>query len=175
MPQLTEVPFEGVPGAVVDQAQPGGFYVVSQPIAEEPATPLSFLGGLAGGIAAGAALVYSLFQRIGQKVSVQAKNLELGARATVDVESPSVALAEVVESTALAPYLAGGASLPAVLKQVTSGRTAMPAFGRPLGAINIGQGRRVVINMMAKDEFCYGLPGGDNILGNFDPAGFLKG
>jgi len=25
------------------------------------------------------------------------------------------------------------------------------------------------------DEFAFGLPGGDNILGNFDPAGFLEG
>merc|ERR1712176_766173 len=28
---------------------------------------------------------------------------------------------------------------------------------------------------VAKAEFCYGLPGGDNILGEFDPAGFLDG
>merc|ERR1719428_2618813 len=86
----------------------------------------------------------------------------------------------MVESTALAPYLAGGASLPAVLKQVTSGRTAMPAFGRPLRVINAGRGRRVVVNMAARGfdksakEFAYGLPGGGNILGEFDPAGFLE-
>merc|ERR1712003_389555 len=28
---------------------------------------------------------------------------------------------------------------------------------------------------VAKAEFCYGLPGGDNILGEFDPLGFLDG
>merc|ERR1719503_190889 len=81
----------------------------------------------------------------------------------------------VVESTALAPYLAGGESLPAVLKQVTSGRAAMPALGRPLHAINTGRGRmRVVVNMAAKDEFAYGLPGGGNVLGEWDPAGYLE-
>merc|ERR1719428_1630949 len=87
----------------------------------------------------------------------------------------------MVQSTALAPYVASGASLPAVLKQVTSGRTAMPAFGRPLRVINAGRGRRVVVNMAARGfdksakEFAYGLPGGGNILGEFDPAGFLDG
>ena len=28
---------------------------------------------------------------------------------------------------------------------------------------------------LAKKEFAYGLPGGANILGEFDPAGFLEG
>merc|ERR1719158_2767937 len=51
----------------------------------------------------------------------------------------------------------------------------MPPLGSQLRAINIGQGRRVVVNMALKDEFCYGLPGNANILGDFDPAGFLKG
>jgi len=169
VPQVAEVPYVVVPSAVVDQAQPG----------------LSFFGGLAGGFAAGAALVYSLVKRTGQKVSLETKRLELGALTSVDVESPSVAAtgapnSSVVESTALAPYLARGADLPTVLKQVTSGRTAMPAFGRPLRAINAGRGRRVVVNMAAKGfdksakEFAYGLPGGGNILGEFDPAGYLE-
>merc|ERR1719428_1050070 len=108
---------------MVDQL--GRPYVLAEPIAGEPASPFAFLGGLAGGFAAGAALVYSLLKRTSQKVSVVAKKLELGARTTFDVENPSAALAgtpssSVVESTALAPYLAGGDSLPAVLKQVTS-------------------------------------------------------
>jgi hypothetical protein len=127
--------------------------------------------------------VYSLLKRTGQKVSVEARKLELGALTSVDVESPPVTSAGalnslVVEPTALAPYLAGGASLPAVLKQVTSGRVAMPALARPLRAMNTGRGRmRVVVNMAANKsakEFAYGLPGGDNILGEFDPAGFLE-
>merc|ERR1712224_500325 len=48
-------------------------------------------------------------------------------------------------------------------------------------AINAGRGRRVVVNMAAKGfdksakEFAYGLPGGGNILGEFDPLGFTKG
>merc|ERR1719281_1508049 len=164
------------------QFLPPGMYATSQslPVADGSTSPFGFIGGFAGGLAVGVALVYSLVKRTGQKVPDEARRLELGAMSSVAVETPSVAPAGaanslVVESTALAPYLAGGASLPAVLKQVTSGRTAMPAFGRELRAINLGQGRRVVINMMAKDEFCYGLPGGDNILGNFDPAGFLNG
>ena len=28
---------------------------------------------------------------------------------------------------------------------------------------------------MKASEFAYGLPGGDNILGEFDPAGFMEG
>mmetsp|Transcript_15119 Transcript_15119/g.42243 ORF Transcript_15119/g.42243 Transcript_15119/m.42243 type:complete len:209 (+) Transcript_15119:57-683(+) len=34
---------------------------------------------------------------------------------------------------------------------------------------------KVQPRMAANDEFAYGLPGGANILGEFDPAGFLKG
>jgi len=79
MPQMVEVPVAVVPDG-------------SQPIAEEPASALAFLGGLAGGLAAGAALVYSLLKSVGQKMSVEAQKLELGA---LDVESASVAPAGV--------------------------------------------------------------------------------
>merc|ERR1719265_72372 len=141
----------------------------------EPASPFGFLGGFVGGLAAGAAFVYAIVKGTGQKVSDEVQKLELSALSSAAFASVSAAPAEAaVKSTALAPYLAGGPSLPAVLKQVTSGRTAMPAFGRPLRAINAGPGRRVVVNMAAKDEFAYGLPGGGNILGEFDPAGYLE-
>merc|ERR1719265_1516463 len=53
----------------VDQTQQEVAYVLTQPIAEEPVSPLAFLGGFAGGLAAGAALVYSLVQRTGEKMS----------------------------------------------------------------------------------------------------------
>jgi len=92
---------------------------------EGPASPLVFLGGFAGGLAAGAALVYSLLKRTGEKVAVEAKKLELGALTSVAVESHSVVPAgapslPVVQSTALAPYLAGGACHSPALKQVMS-------------------------------------------------------
>merc|ERR1719156_352425 len=119
--------------------------------------------------------------------------LELGALSSVAVAAPSVtptgaSKSLVVQSTALAPYIAGGASLPAVLKQVTSRRAPLPAFGSQLRAFNIGRGRaRVVVNMQLdffkkaapakkpEPKFAYGLPGGGNILGEWDPAGFLDG
>jgi len=175
------------PGARMPLGQPSMDTIpLSLPIAEEPANSFGFLGGFIGGLAAGAAVVYSLIKRTGQKVSNEVQKLELGALSSVAVERPSVAPAGaphslVVKSEALSPYLAGGESLPAVLKQVTSGRTAVPAFGRPLHTINTGHGRaRVVVNMAARDfgksakEFAYGLPGGGNILGEFDPAGYLE-
>ena len=31
------------------------------------------------------------------------------------------------------------------------------------------------MKVSAKSEFAYGLPGGDNVLGEFDPAGFMEG
>jgi len=55
------------------------FLVPAQPIAEAPSSPLAFLGGFGGGLLAGAALVYSLLSKTGQTVSVEAKNIELGA------------------------------------------------------------------------------------------------
>jgi len=143
------------------------------PVAEAPTSPFAFFGGFAGGLAVGVAFVYSLLQRTGQKLSNEARKLELGALSSVAPAEPAKSL--VVKSAALQPYLAGGASLPAVLKQVTSGRAAIPAFGSELRAINMGRGRRVVVNMMAGKEFAYGLPGNANILGDFDPAGFLNG
>merc|ERR1719265_2595926 len=130
----------------------------------EPASPFGFLGGFVGGLAAGAAFVYAIVKGTGQKVSDEVQKLELSALSSAAFASVSAVPAEAaVKSTALAPYLAGGPSLPAVLKQVTSGRAAMPAFGRPLHTINAGRGRMVVVNMAAKDEFAYGLPGGANI------------
>jgi len=169
----------------VAQFLPPGMYTTSEalPIAEGPASPFGFLGGFAGGLAAGAALVYSLVKRTSQNVTAEAKKLELGALTSVAVGGASSAGAPnlpVVQSTVLAPYLAGGASLPAVLKQVTSGRAAMPAFSRQLRAINIGRGRRVVVNMKVGDEFAYGLPGGTGLLmkndlwSEFDPWRFLE-
>jgi len=161
----------------------------------ELASPVGFLGGFLGGLAAGAAFVYSIVKRTGQKVSNEVHKLELGALSSAAVANACVAPAEapkslVVKSTALAPYLAGGASLPAVLKQVTSGKAAMPPFGRQLRAIDTGRGRmRVVVNMQLgsffgsgsakakpppEPEFAYGLPGGGNILGEWDPAGYLE-
>lgn len=85
----------------------------------------------------------------------------------------------------------------------------MPPLGNQFRAMNIGHGRRVLVNMSAAaavvnsgvekkvekgketekevekeeqevkedplaKEFCYGLPGASNILGKFDPAGFLR-
>merc|ERR1719263_1561535 len=135
---------------------PSGTIPQSLTVVEAPSSPFAFLGGVVGGLLAGGAFVYSLLQRAGQKVSVESQRLELGALTSVAVESPSMASAGapnsvVVESTALAPYLAGGASLPAVIKQVTSGRTPMPVLGRHLRALNAGRGRRVVVNMTASD------------------------
>merc|ERR1719428_1930160 len=79
MPQVGMAPFAMVPSAEVDQAQQGGAYVLTQPIAEEPASPFAFLGGFAGGLAAGAALVFSLVKRTGEKVSAEAATIFNGA------------------------------------------------------------------------------------------------
>merc|ERR1719387_1215929 len=76
MPHIAEVPFAQVSSVLVGQAQPERPYELAQPIMEEPANPFSFLGGFAGGLAAGATLVYSFVRRSGQKVSIEVKNRE---------------------------------------------------------------------------------------------------
>lgn len=80
------------------QLMPLGMYTTEEslPIVEEPASSFSFLSGFAGGLTAGAALVYSIIKKTGQKVSDEAKMLELGAFTSVNVESPAVAHAAFV-------------------------------------------------------------------------------
>jgi len=114
-PGVGMVPLAMMPGAEVDQALPGGAYMLAQPIAEEPASPFAFFGGFAGGLAAGAALVYSLVKSTGQKMSTEAAKLELGALRSIDVENPPAS-----------PYRAGGLTSPALLtKAVTLPRAAV--------------------------------------------------
>jgi len=58
-----------------------------------------------------------------------------------------------------------------VPSKVTTARVA------PSKAATAGEGPLGPLNGWVPDanEFAYGLPGGDNILGEFDPAGFLDG
>lgn len=107
-----------------------------------PASPFAFLGGFVGGLVAGAASVYSLLKMTGQKVSAEAEKVELAALASVAVKSPPVAPTGAHTALALAPYRVDG-----------GGRTALPALGRQLRAMNTGPGRmRVVVNMSALNK-----------------------
>jgi len=48
-------------------------------VVETPSSPFASLAGFVGGLVAGGAVVYSLLNKAGQKVSVETQNLELGA------------------------------------------------------------------------------------------------
>merc|ERR1719393_22102 len=74
--EVSEMPQAYVVPDAVDQAQP---YVPAQPIAEEPSS-MPFIGGFAGGLAAGGALVYSLLNR--NKQAQRALSVATAAAAT---------------------------------------------------------------------------------------------
>jgi len=103
MPQMAEMPS-----------------VMAMPTAEEPASPLAFLGSFAGGLLAGAAFVHSLLKKTGHKVPGQRWSLPLlisAATAAAVTFQPAAAHASVDQVTNLVATSSsdfGGSTIPLI-------------------------------------------------------------